>query len=70
MVWTQISLVEIGMNLPDILADISSHKVGTSSICMKDGRHFLLTQQLMISKNISEMFVRQQNNLDMEMMQF
>ena len=68
MVWTQISLAKVGVNLHDISADISPHKVGTLSICIKDGEHSPLIQQLMISKNISEMFVRQQNNLDMEMM--
>ena len=45
-------------------------KLGTSSTCMRDGEHSLLTQQPMILKSISEMFVRQQNSLDMEMMQF
>ena len=58
MVWTQISLAEGGVNLPNILADISLHKVGISSIYMKDGGHSLLPQQLMILKNISEIFAR------------
>ena len=60
----------VDVNLLDISADTSPLKAGILNTCMKDGKPFLLTQILMISKNTSEMFARQQNNLDMEMMQF
>ena len=43
----EILSMVIGKSLPNILAGISLPKVKISSICMKDGEPFLLTQPMM-----------------------
>ena len=61
---------EVGMNLLDTLVGTFPLKAEISSICMKDGKHFHLTQIQMTLKNTYGMFAKQQNSLDMMMVQF